>query len=492
MAAALLQARGVHKSYPGVRALRGIDLEVRSGEVLAVIGENGAGKSTLMKVLAGAVRPDRGQLFWRGGEVRFASVRDAMHCGIALIHQELNLCDNLSVAENLFLGREPQRFGWVDQTALEAAADQVLAELTTTFAATRPLRTLSIGEQQLVEIAKALSREAELVIMDEPTSSLSATEVQQLYRCIGLLRARGVAVVYISHRLSEVKALADRVVVLRDGECVGELCADEIQHDGMVRLMVGRDLARTAPRPAADASEVLLEVEDLAVAGTPHRYSFGVAAGEVVGIAGLVGSGRSELLRALYGVDTRRGGKVRIRGQLLAADSPSASIEAGMVLIPEDRKQQGLFLEMAVRENLSMASLGRGILRLSKEKQLAEDLTARLGIKTPSIEQRAVNLSGGNQQKVVLGRWLARTPRVLLMDEPTRGVDVSARLQIYSHLRELTAAGMGVLFASSELEEILALSDRVLVMHERRLAGELGKSELGEEPIMRLATGAAP
>jgi len=493
----LLEASGLVRRFPGVLALGGVDLRVRHGEAVAVIGENGAGKSTLMKILAGVQTPDSGEIRVDGRPVRIGSVRDAEKLGIALIHQELNLCDNLDVAANVFLGREPRRRGLIDRARIEKEAAGFLAAVGLDVPPSTLLSRLAIGHQQMVEIAKALSVNARLIIMDEPTSSLSQRETEHLFRVIGDLKTRGVAIVYISHRLGEVKEVADRVVVLRDGRNSGELGKDEIEPAKMVKLMVGRDLSQFFPHQARPPGAPALEVTGLRTPAHPRRdVSLSLRAGEIVGLAGLVGAGRTELLRTLFGIDRARGGSIRVAGRELQIHSALDAIRAGVAMVPEDRKEQGLLLEMAVRENISLASLwtrkrGLGFLDPEGERTLSEETIARLRIKTPNDRQLVQFLSGGNQQKVVLGKWLALQPKILLLDEPTRGVDVGAKQEIYRVMDELAERGVAILFASSDLEEILGMSDRALVMHQGRIAGELPRERLSEESVMLLATGSA-
>jgi ribose transport system ATP-binding protein len=495
MASPLLEARQMSKSYAGVRALKEVSLCVYSGEVLAVIGENGAGKSTLMKILAGVQAPDSGTLLLDGTSCQVGSVQEALSLGIALIHQELNLAETLDVGANIFLGREPHRYGWVDAARVKREARAVLERVGLRVDPDTLVGDLTIGQQQLVEIAKALSVNARVLIMDEPTSSLSEHETQVLLQLIRELRGKGVAIVYISHRLGEVRGLADRVEVLRDGENAGRLSKDEISHGAMVRLMVGRELSQYYPHQTHRAGEVVLEVEGLRTRAHPgESVEFQLRAGEVVGMAGLVGAGRSELLEAVFGVVPALRGTVRVSGQVVSAGSPRGAMDAGIALVPEDRKHQGLFLEMGVRENLSIAALHRdqrgGLLNRPAELALCEEMIPAMRIKSAGVDQPVQFLSGGNQQKVVIGKWLATRPRVFLLDEPTRGVDIGAKQEIYRLMEELAAKGVAVLFVSSDLEEILGMSDRVLVLHEGRLSGELLRSELSEEAVMRLATGA--
>jgi ribose transport system ATP-binding protein len=493
-AAPYLEVRSLSKSFTGVRALHQVSLTLGRGEVLAVIGENGAGKSTLMKILAGVQEPDSGEILVEGQPVRIDSVRAAEHLGIALIHQELNLADNLDVASNIFLGREPRRACFVDRGRLREDSRKFIGQVGLDCDPTTLVGALSLGRQQLVEIAKALSTNARVLIMDEPTSSLSQHETEQLYRVVKELRSRGVSIVYISHRLGEVKELADRVVVLRDGENAGELQRDEINHDAMVKLMVGRDLARHA-RASFGSGEALLEARDLRTPANPtHPLNFSLKPGEIVGVAGLVGAGRTELLRVLFGIDRAVGGEVRVAGAPVAMRSPMDAIRAGLALVPEDRKQQGVILEMAVGQNTTLTSLrrdaNRGFLNRPREAEIAAQMTKQMNVKTPSLAQFVQFLSGGNQQKVALGKWLAMEPKVLLLDEPTRGIDVGAKQEIYRLMEELAGRGVAILFVSSEMEEVLRMSDRTLVMCQGRITGELQRDELSEEAVMRLATGA--
>jgi len=501
--APLLEARGIHKRFPGVHALRGVDLEVRGGEVLAVLGENGAGKSTLMKCLAGLQEPDEGRLLVAGEERQVDSPRRAAELGIALVHQELGLADNLDAAANVFLGREPARGGLIDEAELSSRATELLRRVGARFDPRTPVASLSPGQRQQVEIAKALASKPRVLILDEPTSSLSATETEQLFELVRELRSEGLGLVYISHALAEVTLLASRALVLRDGERVGELQEEELQHDRMVAMMVGRELEVREPR-RLQPGELRLEVRGLRTAAWPGAtVDLELRAGEKVALAGLVGAGRTELLRCLFGIDRPAAGEVRAAGSTLPLDSPRAAMGAGLALVPEDRKELGVLLEQSVRENLSLACLtgdrrdlrsggGLGLLRRGEERRLAREQMEALDVRASSMEQLVGLLSGGNQQKVVLGRWLATGPTVLLLDEPTRGIDVGARQEIYARLDELSVGGMAILFASSEMEEVLTLADRILVLHEGRLSGELRGEEATEEDILALALGAGP
>ncbi|MAE62882.1 MAG: D-xylose ABC transporter ATP-binding protein [Phycisphaeraceae bacterium] len=494
-AAPLLSARRLGKSFPGVVALDGVDLEIREGEVLGVIGENGAGKSTLMKILAGVQPPDRGTLEVGGRPVRIDTVRDALDLGIALMHQELNLAGNLDVASNVFLGREPHgKLGIIDGARMRREAKAVTDRIGLDSSPRARVERLSTGRQQMVEIAKALSVDARIIIMDEPTSSLSTGESQNLFRVIKELRTQGVSIVYVSHRLSEVQTLCDRVVVLRDGRIAGELAKSQIDHGSMVQLMVGRDVSGFYVRSPHDAGDRVLEVDGVRTPAFPdHALSFEVRAGEVVGVAGLVGAGRTELVQTLFGVTRPLAGQVRIDGRAVRLRSPTDAIAAGLGLVPEDRKQQGLVIEMSVRDNVGLVCLQHdarfGLRDSRKERARSRDMVERLQIKTPTDRQLTRHLSGGNQQKVVLGKWLATEPKLLVLDEPTRGIDVGAKAEIYALMDRLAADGVAVLFVSSEMEEILGIADRVLVMHEGQLKGELSRDQLSEVAVMHLATG---
>jgi ribose transport system ATP-binding protein len=490
----LLEVHSLGKSFPGVRALHHVYLSLKAGEVLSVIGENGAGKSTLMKILAGVQMPDEGEILMEGKAVQLPHVRAAQNLGIALIHQELNLASNLSVGANIFLGREPLRAGLIDNQRIRAEAGELLEHVGLKISSDTIVGELSIGRQQLVEIAKALSINARVLIMDEPTSSLSQQETGKLFEVVRDLRGRGISVIYISHRLSEVKELSDRVTVLRDGENAGELPRNEITHDTMVKLMVGRDLSQFYAHQPHSPKDPVLEVTGLRTPAHPdHELDFTVRAGEIVGLAGLVGAGRTELMQTLFGVTPALDGSIRVAGQTVSPAHPREAIAAGIALVPEDRKQQGLIPPMTVRGNISLPSLKRdqrrGFLNFAKEKEITIEMIDRMRVKTPSYDQVTQYLSGGNQQKVVLGKWLAMKPHVLLLDEPTRGIDIGAKQEIYSLMEHLARDGVGILFASSEMEEVLGMSDRALVMHEGQITGELPRNEISEEAIMHLATG---
>jgi ribose transport system ATP-binding protein len=499
MSIPVLELRGIHKRYPGVHALKGVDLDVRAGEVLALLGENGAGKSTLMKIVGGVAQPDAGEILVDGARVVMRDVQAAAARGIAFIHQELNLLDNLDVAGNVLLGREPTGGGplrLVDRAAMRARVRPLLDRLGLDVSPDTPVAALSIAQQQLVEIAKALSLDARVIIMDEPTSSLTLAETAKLHDVVAGLRARGAAIVYITHRLGEVEAIADRAVVLRDGANAGALARGELTHDRMIRLMVGRDIEIAARADGAEPRPARLTVDGLRTRRYPrHTVSFAVGRGEILGLAGLVGAGRSEIARALFGIEPPVAGTITLDGSVVAIADPSAAIAHGMFLVPEDRRLEGLVVDFSIRENISLPALDRdtehGLVSDARQRERATTMCGQLQVKAPSIEARAATLSGGNQQKVVLAKWLALGPKVLIVDEPTRGIDVGAKAEIYRLLRGLAAQDVAILMISSDMEEVLHVSDRVLVMHEGKLTGILEGADRSEPNIMTLAVGEA-
>ena len=493
-----LQMSGISKRFPGVTALDSVSLDVARGEVVALVGENGAGKSTLMKILAGIHQPDSGTIRISGVLVSIRSPRDSARHGIGIIHQELEVIDSLDIAGNVFLGREPTRgpLRFIDRKKIDADTIAVLARLNLRLSPKTLVRDLSPAHQQMVEIARAISLNAGILIMDEPTSSLTLTETEQLFRVVKDLRAEGVSIIYISHRLSEVRELADHVVVLRDGKNAGILERTEIRHDTLVQMMVGRDLnSFYTPRPssaAAPGEADCFNVMEMRTRRYPNsEVSFAVRRGEILGLAGLVGAGRSELAAAIFGVEPALSGSIRIHGTEVGIRSPRDAIRNGLYLIPEDRRSFGLITAMTVRENITLPALAKystaGFIHRSAEADIAKKMCAELKIKTPSIEVTASNLSGGNQQKVVLAKWLSLDPKVILFDEPTRGIDVGAKAEIYQLMRRLADQGVAILMISSDMEEILGNSDRVAVMHEGRISGILDRPECSQEAIMRLA-----
>jgi ribose transport system ATP-binding protein len=499
-AAPFLDLIEIGKTYPGVVALSGVDLSVAPGEVIGLVGENGAGKSTLMKILGGVTDPSHGTIRIDGAERAAMTVKDATAAGIAFVHQELNLFDNLDVAANVFIGREPRYGGLlnlVDTATLHQKVAPLLRRLGADFGPATPVAGLSLAQRQLVEIAKALSLDARLVIMDEPTSSLTASETARLLDVIADLKANQVSVIFISHRLQEVEHCADRVIVLRDGKVVGRLDRGQIQHDAMIRLMIGRDLKSLYIPPAAPPGEVALDLAEIRTAAFPGQaVTLAIRAGEILGLAGLVGSGRTELARAIFGIDRRLGGRVTLFGRPLDIAEPRDAIDCGLYLVPEDRKQCALVLDFSVAENISLANLPAyaraSLVQDEAEARNAEQQKARLKIKVPSVATQTSSLSGGNQQKVVLAKWLSMSPKVIIFDEPTRGIDVGAKGEIYELMRALADSGVAILMISSDMEEVIGVSDRIAVMHEGRIGGILERSEFSEDRVLQLAVGKRP
>ena len=489
----LVRAEGIVKTFPGVKALNGVDFECHAGRVHAVVGENGAGKSTLAKIIAGFHEPDVGRLFVEGDEVRFCSPRDALDAGIAMVYQEFTLLPHLSVTENIWIGHEPASRGVLKDAEMSERARELLDELgMADLPLSAPARRLSVAQQQIVEIAKALAYDARLLLMDEPSAVLGGSELERLYEVIQRLVDRGVGIVYVSHRLAEIEALADDVTVMRDGCVMWAGPAKETSRAEMVRQMVGRSLDETFPERTGKIGNVVLEVERLLLPGTePDGISFSVRAGEILGIAGMVGSGRSRVARALVGVEHASGGSIRIKDKELSRTTPRLAAENGLVLLPEDRKGMGLILDFTVSQNVSLANLdevsSNGVISRDQEDSLAKESIENLSIRTSGPRQRARQLSGGNQQKVVLGKWLATDPSVFVLDEPLRGVDVGAKAEIYRLIRDLADQGAGIVLISSELLEILGLCDRILVMRDGRVAGELDASDATEERILSMA-----
>jgi ribose transport system ATP-binding protein len=485
---------GIGKVYPGVVALREVSLAIGGGEILGIIGENGAGKSTLMKILGGTIRPDAGRILIDGMPVAALTPALASAAGIAFVHQELNTLSNLDVAGNVLLGRESVKgpFRVIDHPAMARRVQPVLDLLGARFGPADPVADLSVADRQLVEIARALSMQARLVILDEPTSSLTTSETARLLDVMRGLRAKGVAVVFISHRLREVEEVCDRVVVLRDGQVVGELTGEGIGRDRMVSLMIGRDLKRMHAQAGRAAGKPALELRGVRTTTYPQAaVDLTVAEGEILGLAGLVGAGRSELARAVFGVDRAHGGEVIVGGAPMEPGSVAAALGAGLCLVPEDRKQQGLFLDFSVSDNLVLPSLGRLTPGFLIDRRALDGLAAglrdRLAIKVAAVGRAAAELSGGNQQKVVLAKWLAMDPRVIILDEPTRGIDIGAKAEVYALMRGLADAGVGILMISSDMEEVVGVSDRVAVMANGTITGILAGEEIAEEAILRLA-----
>ncbi len=487
--------RAITKTFPGVLALNNVKLEVRRGEVHALVGENGAGKSTLMKILSGVYQADSGEVIFKGARVEFKNTRQSQIAGITTIYQELNQVTQLSVTENIFLGAEIVRAGMIDWSAMHARARALLAKLHLDIDPRMALNRLGVGQQQMVEVAKALHHEADLIIMDEPTSSLSIREIDYLFAIIEELKSSGVAIVYISHHLEETFAVADRITVLRDGAYVGTWSSHALDVDRLIRLMVGRDLSEKFPKELAPRTGEVLRVEGLTQGTRLRNMSFSAYGGEVLGIAGLVGAGRTELARAIFGADRIDAGNIFVDGKAVTIRSPRDAINHGIALLTEDRKQQGLVLKMSTGQNITMAVLGRltrGLFTNSrKEHELAQGYMDSMAIRASSQDQLAINLSGGTQQKVVLSKWMATQPRVLIFDEPTRGIDVGAKVEIYKLINELARNGVAILMISSELPEVLGMADRIMVIHQGQVAGFLNREEATEERIMEMATGSS-
>ena len=492
----LLEMTGIAKRFPGVVALDQVSLQVGKGEVLALCGENGAGKSTLMKILGGVYQPDDGQIKVDGQPVTIGNVTDAMKHGIAFIHQELNVLDNLDVAANVFLGREPiiGPFRLIDRKKIHADTQPFLERLGLNISSRTRLDKLSLAQQQMVEIAKALSLQARVIIMDEPTSSLTLTETERLLQLVRELSEQGVSVIYISHRLGEIENCADRVAVLRDGKNAGQLAKEEISHDRIVNLMVGREIKNFYVEPKGGREPGYLKIRNACSSRyRGKKVSFDAGKGEILGFAGLVGAGRSELAKAIVGLDPAGEGEVTLGSQKLSINAARDAIDYGIYLVPEDRRGEGLVTGMSVCHNISLPSLKEftrfGLIQSSRERDTARTQVESLKIKTPSVDVLALNLSGGNQQKIVLGKWLAMQPKVMILDEPTRGIDVGAKAEIYRLMRALADQGTVILMISSDMEEVLNISDRIAVMHEGEITGVLDRADCNEKNIMQLAVG---
>ena len=492
-----LRLANIRKAYPGVVALSSFSMSVAPGEVIGLIGENGAGKSTLMKILGGVVAPDQGTITIDGVDHAALSVADSMRARIAFVHQELNLFENLDVAANIYIGREPRHGGvlqLIDTNKQRAMVAPLLQRVGANFTATTPVAALSLAQRQMVEIAKALSVDARLVILDEPTSSLPISETEKLLGVIAGLKAQGISVIFISHRLNEIEQAADRVVVLRDGTLAGTLDRSQIDHDRMVKLMIGRDLKVPAVHVHTKAGAIAMSAKEVRTAAYPSQpVTLDIRNGEILGLAGLVGSGRTELARTMFGVDPIYGGHFELAGEKFRLSHASQAVARGIFLVPEDRKGAGILLDLSIAENISLPDLGkhaRGFMvSRESEHKVAETQRRNLGIKAPKLTTRTGSLSGGNQQKVVLGKWLAMSPKVMIFDEPTRGIDIGAKSEIYRLMRELADAGVGVLMISSDMEEVIGVSDRIAVMHEGRISGILGRDQFSEENVLRLAVG---
>jgi ribose transport system ATP-binding protein len=488
----LLEMKGIGKSFPGVRALKGVSLTVREGQVHALLGENGAGKSTLIKILSGAYTKDEGEILWEGKPVRISGPEAAQALGISTIYQEFNLGRDLTVAENIFLGHLPRRGLRVDWDGARKKAREILDRLGATIREDALVSSLSVAEQQLVEIAKALARKTRLLVMDEPSAVLGEGDLERLFQMVRTLQAQGIGIVYISHRLVEIFKLADEVTVLKDGSYVATKQVSEVTMDDLVRLMIGRDLKDIYPKRGAQLGPVLLDVKNLRRPKLVHDVTFQLRGGEIIGFSGITGSGRTEVARAIFGADAHNA-EMTMDAKPYRPRAPRDAIRRGIALVTEDRKAQGLFLKLDVAVNTTIAGLRQltrlGVIRRARENAVVQKMIRDLRIKTPSSKFIVANMSGGNQQKVILGRWLSVNTKVLIMDEPTRGIDVGSKAEIYQIMDELTKRGVGIIMISSELPEILGMSDRILVMRQGTVAGELARAEASEEAIMRIAVG---
>lgn len=483
----------IEKYFPGVKALDYAQLHLKKGEVMALLGENGAGKSTLVKILSGVYTKDSGIMLIEGKEVEEITPTTAKEYGISIIHQELNMCTDLSVAENIFLGNELVKGIKLSHAKMNKRASEVLSELNIDLDPDEIVGNLPVSKQQIVEIAKAIAFETKILIMDEPTSALSDKEIKELFRIIHVLRDRGVAIVYISHRLAELKHIVDKVTILRDGQYISSASFADITLESIIKDMVGREISEQFPRDEVERGEVVFEVKDLNAGPMVRNINLQIREGEVLGLAGLIGAGRTETTRAIFGVDPRDSGNFYLKGEKIQLNNASQAIKQGVVLVPEDRRKDGLCLRLSVKDNLNlpntdMVSNAIGIVNRKKEDALSNSMVEQLQIKVPHTEVDAATLSGGNQQKVVIGKWLARNSKVIIMDEPTRGIDVAAKVEIYNLINALKKEGLAILFVSSELPEILGVTDRIIVMCDGRITGELTREEANQEKIMTYAT----
>ncbi len=490
----IVELQGIAKHFGGVQALRGVDFRLFAGEVHALVGENGAGKSTLVKILAGIHKPDEGVVKVDGKEIALRSPRQAQDLGIAVVQQEPMLFPDLDVAENVFMGRHPRdRYGRVDWKRMYREVDQLLASLDVSLSAHTPGQGLSVAEQQMVEIAKALSIQARVLVLDEPTAALSAHEVEELFAIVRQLRERGVAVLFVSHRLEEVFTIADSLTVFRDGSHIITAPVSEMTTEAIIKHMVGRDLSNPSPKGEAEIGEVVLEVRHLTRSGVFTDVCFQLHRGEILGFAGLVGAGRTEVARVLFGIDQAESGEIWLKGKKISLHSPQQAMKHGIAYVPEDRHQQGLVMNFSIASNITMAILYRisrlGLIDPRQEQKIADDYSGQLRIRSSGVEQLVNALSGGNQQKVVLSKWLATNPSILILDEPTRGIDVGAKAEVHRIASDLAARGLAIILISSELPEVLAMADRVLVLHEGRVTGTFSRSEATQERVMFAATG---
>jgi rhamnose transport system ATP-binding protein len=489
----VISMRGINKAFGGVQALKDVAFDIYTGEVHALFGENGAGKSTLIKIITGVHQPDSGEILLNGEPVQFANPREAQAAAIAAIYQEPNLFPDLDIAENIYVGRQPKRMGRVDWAQMYRDAEELLDSLGLKLDVRTKARSLSVAQQQMVEIARALSLDAKVLIMDEPTSSLTLSEVEDLFTIVRRLRDQGTALVFISHRLEELFALADRVTILRDGNYIGTRMIDNVTRDELIHMMVGRSLDSLYPKEDADIGDVVLEVRNLTIPGQFEDISFEVRAGEILGVYGLVGAGRTEIARAIFGTEPAVGGQIAIRGQPVTIRSPQQAMDLGIAYVPEDRKMHGLILPMSISQNITLSILQRFAtatwIDRQRESAAAQELAGQLSVKAAGVWQKAEALSGGNQQKVVLTKWLATKPRILILDEPTRGIDVGTKSEVHQLLSHLAAEGVAIVMISSELPEILGMSDRILVIREGHVGGEFDRDEATQEKLIHVITG---
>lgn len=488
----ILSMENIVKTYPGVVALDHVSAEFRRGEVHALMGENGAGKSTLIKTLSGAISPDSGTIFLDGGKYSGFTPHQSKALGIGVVYQEFNLFPELPVYENIFMGNYIMRNGLVDHKAMIAQAGEKLDELGIKIDPRAKVKELSIGFMQLVEIAKVLFADIKILVLDEPTAPLTTAEVDILFALIRRLKENGTTIIYISHRINEVFEIADRVTILRDGHTIATHLISEVTRDSLIKGMVGRSISDEYPKRSCSIGETLLKVDDLYGNGA-HHISFELHRGEILGLAGLVGAGRTETCRMLFGADPITTGRIELEGQEVSISSPKKALELGFAFVPEDRKNQGALLELSVSDNISLSVLPRlskfGVIRKAQEDELVREKIASLRVKTPSAEQKVKNLSGGNQQKVILGKWLASNAKVIIFDEPTRGIDVGARQEIYKLMNSLCEQGMGIIMVSSDMEEIIGMSDRILILSEGEQMAVLGREQFDQETILRYASG---
>ncbi len=494
MGEVILTMQGIDKEFPGVHALNEVDLTIRKGEVLALMGENGAGKSTLMKVLTGIYKKDKGTITYEGREVEYTNPREAQEDGIVIVHQELNMVGHLTVAQNIFIGREPKKGGFINDAKMNADAKALFEQLHIDINPRETVSRLTVGKQQMCEIAKAISHKAKVIVFDEPTAALTEAEIEQLFKIIRNLRDSGMGIVYISHRMDEIKLISDRVMVMRDGCYVGTLITKDCTKDDIINMMVGRVIyedPKACSQVAPDAP-VVLKVEHLNAGRMVQDVSFELHKGEILGFSGLMGAGRTETARALFGADPKQSGDIYVNGQKVNIHKPQEAVKAGIGYLSEDRKRYGLVLKKSVTENSTITCLERfckgSYIKKNKEREVADQYVKLLRTKTPSVDQLALNLSGGNQQKVVIAKWLIGDSDILIFDEPTRGIDVGAKQEIYELMNDLVKQGKSIIMISSEMTEILRMSDRIVVMCEGRITGELDISEATQEKIMALAT----